>query len=830
MPKTCLLLGLLSVSCLTASPHPITLVDRGKPAAVIVLSAEAAPSEKRAAGELQHFLQEMSGALLPIEAEGAPVRGTRVLVGRSGAVDALKPGIAFDSLADEGFVLKTVGRDLIIAGGRRRGTMYGVTALLEKLGCRWVAPDASRIPKLATIRVGPLDEVQKPAFEYRDVYIAEAWDKDWAARNRLNGAMARLDESTGGKIEYYPFVHSFYELIPPKQHFAQHPEYFAFVDGKRRDDKAQLCLTNKELVHVAARQVLQWIAEHPGMTISSLSQMDWGGDCQCDECRRVNAEEGAPSGTLLRFINAVAEQVEQKHPDKLIDTLAYFYNEEPPLKTRPRRNVRIRMCPIGGCQAHPYEQCPYDAYIVKNLKGWAKITNQIYIWHYNANFSHFLLPMPDFDELAADIGMYKRNGVVGLFMQGTGMPGGESGRLRAYVLSRLLWNPQADVRQAIGEFHDIYYGKAAPAMLRWYEFLHQLMRTPPAGEGQHIWCCRAPVVTDPQMEQGKRIFVDALALADNESIRRRIELAQLGARYMELQRLRQFVIHDGMYVSRGLPKLKQDLEPLFADFPKLGVTRLGEEHDIQWDHDAIAKTLRPYPVVTLENRSLRLDVVPELNGRVVHVIDRRTGRERLNQPNPVEMHYPNRSGWGVSAFTETFEAAALPLEWKIRSNDSRSLVLEAGHSTGLHFQRTLRLQGDDPVVEEELTVENRGAAAQGATLESQMDAEGGPLEDAVVRFARRNGERYERRLIRPAEQPGGVEMMQDAQSPDSSWHLDGMNGSLRLDGRFRNEQAARAVVTWSGRNQQRVSMILNSGHRTLAPNQSVELKSTYSFR
>lgn len=122
-----------------------------------------------------------------------------------------------------GFLLRTAGRNLIIAGGRQRGAMYGVYLFLEKLGCRWFTPQVSRIPKLSTVRIPPLDETHKPSFEYREPFFTEAFDKDWAARNRTNGHHSKLDESTGGKIQYYPFVHSFYQLLPPKNTFATIP-------------------------------------------------------------------------------------------------------------------------------------------------------------------------------------------------------------------------------------------------------------------------------------------------------------------------------------------------------------------------------------------------------------------------------------------------------------------------------------------------------------------------------------------------------------------------------------------------------------------------------
>ncbi len=53
------------------------------------------------------------------------------------------------------------------------------------------------------------------------------------------------------------------------------------------------------------------------------------------------------------------------------------------------------------------------------------------------------MPFPDFDELAADIPMYKRHGVVGLFMQGAyrRAAAAENAELRSYVMAKLLWDP-----------------------------------------------------------------------------------------------------------------------------------------------------------------------------------------------------------------------------------------------------------------------------------------------------------------------------------------------------------------------------------------------------
>ena len=130
-------MGLLSLFALSASGANLILSQNGKSGYTIVIGAEASPSERHGAEELQNFLEQMSGARLPISTEP---RHKMVLVGNSAALETLNLEIPFQELGPEGFVLKTAGRHLVIAGGRLRGSMYGVYTFLEKLGCRWFAP------------------------------------------------------------------------------------------------------------------------------------------------------------------------------------------------------------------------------------------------------------------------------------------------------------------------------------------------------------------------------------------------------------------------------------------------------------------------------------------------------------------------------------------------------------------------------------------------------------------------------------------------------------------------------------------------------------------
>ena len=123
----------------------LLLARGGKSDYQMVISRTASDMEKHAAEELQRFLAEISAAKLPIVTDDSPVTEHEIILGDNCHLQALNIPINFDELGDESFVLRTVEENLVIAGGRIRGTLYGVYTFLENyLGCRWFSSKVSR--------------------------------------------------------------------------------------------------------------------------------------------------------------------------------------------------------------------------------------------------------------------------------------------------------------------------------------------------------------------------------------------------------------------------------------------------------------------------------------------------------------------------------------------------------------------------------------------------------------------------------------------------------------------------------------------------------------
>jgi hypothetical protein len=704
----------------------LTLVERGRSPHTIVLPAGATPAERRGAEEFQRFVAEMSGARLPIRTEPVSGPGPFVFVGWSRALEALQPGIDYAGLGPEDFALKTLGNHLAIAGGRPRGTMYGVSTLLEKLGCRWFTRDAMHIPKHATLVLPKLDELQRPAFEMRWPGITEAVDKEWAARNKLNGAGLPLDASTGGRVECSPCGHSFHTLIPPAKFFATHPEYFALVDGRRRYVNGQLCLTNPGVVRAGVEQIRAWLRERPDTSLVGICQEDWGGWCECENCRRVEQEEGgAHSGPIVRFVNALAEAIAADYPQTRILTYAYQYSEPAPTRTAPHPNVRIQLAPISACIGHAAAACPRNRkLLLDNLTAWTRLGRRVYLYGYATNFAHYLYPLPDMERLAGDLPHFHRLGVTGVYYEGSHQgEGGHGAELRAWIMAKLMWNPGEDVSRLVNEYLAGVYGAAAAAPLRRvFDLLHREVRFPPEGRGQHLWIDQAPWIPTAVVNQIDPLYAQALAAASTESARRRIRRERLWVEYTRILEARRYRLREGWYEPSTDPEaLKARFRRFWQEKTALGIGAV--DYSGLKVEEEFPKRLVRYPVETLENEVARVVVVPGLSGRVVRWTDKRTGRSLLREPNPAGIRYPDGAGEFLAVHPDP-GGDLLEGEWRVTSREAgRALVLTGLLPNGLAIRRELRLLAGEPRLAVENTVENRGGAPMDVELRTRFDIE-----------------------------------------------------------------------------------------------------------
>ncbi|HOE60721.1 MAG TPA: DUF4838 domain-containing protein [Kiritimatiellia bacterium] len=535
--------------CVVAANTPtpdLVLARKGRPAdRAIVCPVQASPSQRYAAEELQTFVEQMTGVRLPITDDRAPLPAKAILLGdtrHTAAVLGATP--ALDGLGTDGFLLKTVPPHLVIAGSPVRGTLYGVYELLERYGgCRWYTADYSVIPKRDTFAIPPLNDRQTPAFAIREDRWTDMIPGDVAARNRCNGHDMLLEERHGGKVRFGAglVTHTFYSLMPPREFFAEHPEYYSLINGKRRAENAQLCLTNPDVLKITIARLIERIRKDPNAQIYSVSQEDNRAYCRCAACEAINQREGTPAGSLIAFLNQVAEAVEKVYPDVMIDTLAYQYTRTPPKTLKLRKNILIRLCTIEFDFSLPVNQSTKasNKRFIDEIRGWQALTDNLYIWDYVTNFGSYVGVYPNFGALQGNLRFYRDHGAVAIKQQGA-RPGkhADFAELKAWVIAKLLWNPDQPLEPLVTDFLEGYYGAAAPHVRAYLDATTRLVADPDI----HIGCFNRPEtypwLTDDLLAKFADTFRQAEQAVRNDPPRlHHVRMLGLGVLYTQLRRI-----------------------------------------------------------------------------------------------------------------------------------------------------------------------------------------------------------------------------------------------------------------------------------------------------
>ena len=777
----------------SSDERPVLLASGGLPVVGISVRPNASAPEEYAAEEVRRHLYEMIGAgprLRRSERSRGAGGAATIFINDTTAAAAAGIDAAALALGPESYHLETRGGNVYLLGGGPRGVLYGACDLLEALGCHWFTPELSRVPRRRRVELGPLRRTESPAFEFRDMWNWDCQDPIWWVRNRMNGWYKPVPAYLGGHMTYELFVHSFYTLVPPEEFFASHPEYFSLINGSRRKEAGQLCLSNPDVLRIVTARAIERLRANPKASIISISQNDCAGYCECPQCRAVAEEEGAQSGPILRFVNAVAAETSKVFPDKLIDTLAYWYSLDAPRRTKPHPNVRVRLCSINCCQGHGYGTCdhPESGRFLRALEGWSRLTPQMYIWHYCTDFAHYPLPMPDFDEIHANINLYRKFGVYGVFMQGMGEEGGggESMALRGYVISRLLWNPDQPVWPIVDEFLGACYGAAAPQVRAYLDTFHERIRR---DRTLH------PSLYDPPTS---RLFdeesvgpADAALAAGEARVRgaerARVRLLRHGLTYARLYRAGGAFRREGdVFRGEATDTQQHAFEIMIRDWKKAGMLRIREGAPFDITAELLRNRLSPHRVEWLRGGGQEIAVIPDLGGRLLEW--HAHGRQWLAEPDPDNawLLYPMSEGYSEFAVPGmyTFVGWGTPFQCRRAGED---LVLSAKFDGGLRLWRRLSLC--DGTLRIASRLENRAAAAQvcawGAGLHlAAPDA-------AQVAFGAKAGPQR----LTLAELPdgfGAARVLEGDHVPSGEWQVEGPG--FRVTHRFAGEPMARAIV------------------------------------
>ncbi len=564
-----LLISLTMVSCNRAAD--LVLVKGGHAAYSLIIPMEFTANERKAAAILQYYIEQLSGVKIPVIQESASTgKSPGIYIGNTEKAQ----GLNTSSVQGEGYLLALKGEDLVLFGKHGQGVVYAVYAFIEQYFHLFKgANEPVNISRSDMLSISNFNnEISNPAFVYRQAYFPASQDTEYLAWHKLQ----HFEDLWG------IWGHSYFKLVDPALYFKAHPEYFSEINGIR--EPLQLCMSNEEAVAIAINELKKRMSKFPDAEYWSVSANDDLNYCTCDKCRAVAQEEGGPSGAHLRFVNRIAAAF----PDKKFTTLAYLHTARPPVKTKPLPNVYIMLSTIDAYRSRDFQHEPSAQAFISQAKGWRQLTENLMVWDYNIQFTNFLSPFPDLFFLGDNIRLFQSLGIKGIFAQGSGESYSDLSELRSYLLAKLSWSPQTDVRKLINEFCHQYYGPAAPSILAYIDSLQEEAFK----SGRRIDIYGNPVweynsyLSPEKIEQYSKLLDKASADVENDTLRsKRVEHVRLSLEYAVLQQSRFFGFEKHGFLEAAP---RQNDYQVKANWPlrvdrfvsaaiKAGVTELAEE-------------------------------------------------------------------------------------------------------------------------------------------------------------------------------------------------------------------------------------------------------------
>ncbi len=475
--------GLLPILAFHKSADAVELVRDGKSIATIVIPAHPLAVESYAAKELQYHVKAATGAALSIEKEtNQGQTGSHVYLGRckASAAAQLDP----TTLPGNGYIVKTVGNDLYIAGNdssgdpldldTHEGTLFSLYDLLEsQMQVRWLWPGplGEVIPRSKDVSLAPPDATVQPRL----------WFKQWRG-GRSEGERIWLKRQRFGRSVQPRYGHSFGDYWA--RFSKMHPEYLAMLpDGTRRLDPdaegdpqyLHVCVSEPSLI---TQIISDWKAHGTPEFLNVCENDGWAG-CACDRClswdepdpdnpvpfdKRLQAAKdvfegrdgsrglwmlklGSLSDRYARFWRNVSDQAVKIRPDVKVVSYVYDNYRRPPLKATLGPNVLCGLVPQESIFGYSKED---SAIFHHDWSGWEKTGCALFL---RPNYTLQAQNFPAFyaRTLGEDLKFAMAHGLKGTDFDSLKSKYATQGPM-LYMLATILNHPDASVDATIEEF------------------------------------------------------------------------------------------------------------------------------------------------------------------------------------------------------------------------------------------------------------------------------------------------------------------------------------------------------------------------------------------
>ena len=507
----------------------ITLVEKGKPAAVIVLPDKPNPVAKYAAMELNDHIRLITGTELEVISEKQLTSGKLpIYVGATRAAEAA--GLGQSKFDKEAWAIRSTPQALYLVGGEndqelmpfnnrkydfketaihrkynginplaRRGTLYSVTEFLQQVcGVRWLWPGelGTTFQAKSTLTIpDDLNISGAPRFLYRKWRIHVKLNRYltpgfFNGRTKVDPVLDQINFSQKGHEAYFAaerrFIVRYQEgdsqpMPAPALHINDwykqmknnHPEFVAMNDAGERvpppgkPNLSRLC--------VSAPGFPQWWVENKwdGGDWIGVGEADHRAFCRCKNCMEwdkpqdPNHKYYSTSNRYLRFHKKIWELARKKNPKVKVSILMYMDYTHPPVTNEDLSWLFGKFVPWGSGYASYYPMSERELETIRQgWLGWGKRKATI---HYRPNYllSGYTIPALDVEQSGEMFRFRAQNGMVGFDFDSLSGYWATKGPT-LYMHMRLSNDPDLTIAEILNEYYSAF-GPAADLIRKYFD-------------------------------------------------------------------------------------------------------------------------------------------------------------------------------------------------------------------------------------------------------------------------------------------------------------------------------------------------------------------------
>ena len=495
------------------------LVKNGAVNFEIVVPDHAMKPAQYAGKEAAKFLSKAIGSKITVR-NTASGKVPAIIIGDVKL--AARYGIDPDKFDRDGFIIKTINKDILIVGKDtdvdplaiitafgdkgQVATVFGVHDFLERFaGIRFYFPTelGTVIPDLKNWSVPAIDIYDRPDYQQRrfvDEQNKGEFPNYYGADKKTWRNYFRKQHYLWNRREtlQMPHCHGLGQVVIRQRFLKSHPEYFAMNAVGTRDvsgRETQLCYSSgiKDEIVADAKAFLT------GRPASERNIVDWKGKsgwqfhhfprtlpcydimpddclhwCLCEKCKKYDTPD-KQSEFMWGVFAEIANKLKAQNVPGYITTMAYAQYRRVPDVQLPD-NLLVMLAMRG-----PWNELTPDVRDaeIELLKAWnKKMGRKLYLWVYPGKYPNVAHQggWPDISHTTpraiASFCKRTRGLVSGMYCENDS-DRGIYNYLTNYISGKVMWDLDADVDAILKEHARLLFGPAAKEMQEFYESLER---------------------------------------------------------------------------------------------------------------------------------------------------------------------------------------------------------------------------------------------------------------------------------------------------------------------------------------------------------------------